>query len=185
MVLITAQLGVARPDWGQRKVRKITPGTHFHLGKLGWRHVLPMSFDSSEPVGIMTTVILSVCVAAETIISSVHPWISSECDHTAGLSVPLPCGRLFHAPSKTPIRNLVLTHEALCAVEQTSHVGSIIKIYANEQSNLETLIHTHYLHNPQQRNKFNVGSPIWAVEKIERYLRIPHKSLIYNKHHCP
>ena len=43
MVLITAQLGVARPDWGQRKVRNITPGTHFHLGKLGWRHVLPMS----------------------------------------------------------------------------------------------------------------------------------------------
>ena len=42
MVLITAQLGVARPDWGQRKIRNITPGTHPHLGKLGWRHVLPM-----------------------------------------------------------------------------------------------------------------------------------------------
>ena len=48
MVLITAQLGVARPDWGQRKVRNITPGTHFHLGKLGWRHVLPMG---RKPVG--------------------------------------------------------------------------------------------------------------------------------------
>ena len=41
MVLITAQMGVARPDWGQRKVRNITPGTRSHLGKLGWRHVLP------------------------------------------------------------------------------------------------------------------------------------------------
>ena len=38
----TAQLGVAWSDWGQRKVRNITPCTHLHLGKLGWRHVLPM-----------------------------------------------------------------------------------------------------------------------------------------------
>ena len=42
MVLITAQLGVARPDWGPKEVRNITPGTHPHLGKLGWRHVLHM-----------------------------------------------------------------------------------------------------------------------------------------------
>ena len=42
MVLITAQLRVARPDWGQREVRNSTPGTDPHLGKLGWRHVLPM-----------------------------------------------------------------------------------------------------------------------------------------------
>ena len=48
MVLITAQLGVARPVWGQRKVRKITPGTHLHLGKLGWRHVLPMHSATSR-----------------------------------------------------------------------------------------------------------------------------------------
>ena len=48
MVLITAQLGVARPDWGQRKVRNITPGSHFHLGKLGWRHILPMWLDSQN-----------------------------------------------------------------------------------------------------------------------------------------
>ena len=45
MVLITAQLGVARPDWGQRKVRMITPSSHLHLRKLGWRHVLPMVFS--------------------------------------------------------------------------------------------------------------------------------------------
>ena len=49
MVLITAQLGVARPDCGQRKVRNITPGTHFHLGKLGWRHVLPMGATPPAP----------------------------------------------------------------------------------------------------------------------------------------
>ena len=42
MVLVTAQLGVAWPDWGLRKVRNITPGIHLHLGKLGWRHVLPV-----------------------------------------------------------------------------------------------------------------------------------------------
>ena len=45
MVLITAQLGVARPDWGQREVRNITPGTYPHLGKLGWWHVLPMDLQ--------------------------------------------------------------------------------------------------------------------------------------------
>ena len=48
MVLITAQLGVARPDWGQREVRNITPGTHPHLGKLGWRHILPMQESGSQ-----------------------------------------------------------------------------------------------------------------------------------------
>ena len=46
MVLITAQLGVARPDWGQRKVRNITAGTRLHLGKFGWRRVLPMVYLS-------------------------------------------------------------------------------------------------------------------------------------------
>ena len=73
MVLITAQLGVARPDWGQRKVRNITPGTHFYLGKLGWRHVLPMwrcylglEVSSSIPAG--STIIYrflcgSICVS--------------------------------------------------------------------------------------------------------------------------
>ena len=33
--LITAQQGVARPDWGRKEVRTITPGPHPHLGKLG------------------------------------------------------------------------------------------------------------------------------------------------------
>ena len=42
MVLITAELWAAPTDWGQRKARNITPGNHSHLGKLGWRHVLPM-----------------------------------------------------------------------------------------------------------------------------------------------
>ena len=42
MVLITAQLGVAWPDWRQREVRKITPGSYPKRGKLGWRHVLPL-----------------------------------------------------------------------------------------------------------------------------------------------
>ena len=45
MVLITAQQGVARPDWGRREVRTITPGPHLHQGKLGWGHVLPMGAE--------------------------------------------------------------------------------------------------------------------------------------------
>ena len=43
IVLITAHLGVARTDWGQREIRKITPGSYFQPLKLGWRYVLPMS----------------------------------------------------------------------------------------------------------------------------------------------
>ena len=50
MVLITAQLWAAPTDWGQRKARNITPGNHSHLGKLGWRHVLPMDAPASMPV---------------------------------------------------------------------------------------------------------------------------------------
>ena len=50
-----------------------------------------------------------------------------------GLSVPQPCGRLFHdSPSKTPMGNLVLTCWAVWAVEQTNHgVGPFIT-YSNE-----------------------------------------------------
>ena len=54
MVLITAQQGVARPDWGRREVRTITPGPHPHLGKLGWRHVLPM-ISSDDFHSMMTS----------------------------------------------------------------------------------------------------------------------------------
>ena len=63
MVLITAQQGVARPDWGRREVRTITPGPHPHLGKLGWRHVLPMCVLFSPPaVGVWVRVVVWVMV---------------------------------------------------------------------------------------------------------------------------
>ena len=42
--------GVARPDWGQREVRKIAPGSNPQTGKLGcWRHTLAMMITSKFP----------------------------------------------------------------------------------------------------------------------------------------
>ena len=43
MALITAQLGVAQPNWGRREVTPITLGSQPQLEKLDFRHVLPMS----------------------------------------------------------------------------------------------------------------------------------------------
>ena len=53
IVLITAQLGVVQPDWGQREVRKITPGSYPRLWKLGWWHSPPYENPETRVWGIV------------------------------------------------------------------------------------------------------------------------------------
>ena len=72
IVLITAQLGVARPDWGQREVRKITPGRYLSWGSLADDMFSLCSFgwttrteDNANPGQLIPKTIRTICLEYE------------------------------------------------------------------------------------------------------------------------